>query len=271
MNRLGDMRALDIFASLEVGDRSGNAEDSIVSARGETEPVEGFFQNIFRSGVELAIFTDLPRRERGVAVKLILLTVPLLREGACAVDSREDVGRAFRGVVGLIGCDFFIGKRGHFHLNVNAVEKRSADTGKIFLDILRRAGAFLCGMSVIAAFAGVHGADQHEIRGEGDLSADTRDRDASVLEGLTEHLHCLRGEFGKLVQKKHAVVGKRDLARRGKFAAARKKAKKKQAKKLKAARKAGYDPSTGLYTLRKADRIKTVKKIKPYKPKKAKK
>ncbi len=57
----------------------------------------------------------------------------------------------------------------------------------------------------------------------------------------------------------------------GKFAAARKRAKKQQAKKLKAAKKAGYNPKTGLYTLKKADRIKTAKKIKPYKPKKAKK
>lgn len=56
-----------------------------------------------------------------------------------------------------------------------------------------------------------------------------------------------------------------------KFAAARKKAKKQQAKRLKAAKKEGYNPKTGLYTLKKADKIKTAKKIKPYKPKKAKK
>ena len=47
--------------------------------------------------------------------------------------------------------------------------------------------------------------------------------------------------------------------------------KKKQAKKLKAAKKEGYNPKTGLYVLKKADKIKTAKKIKPYKSKKAKK
>lgn len=57
----------------------------------------------------------------------------------------------------------------------------------------------------------------------------------------------------------------------GAFAAARRKAKKKQAKKLKVAKKEGYNPKTGLYVLKKADKIKTGKKIKPYKPKKAKK
>ena len=55
------------------------------------------------------------------------------------------------------------------------------------------------------------------------------------------------------------------------FAAARRKSQKKQAKKLKAAKKAGYNPKTGLYVLKKADKIKTARKIKPYKPKKAKK
>ena len=57
----------------------------------------------------------------------------------------------------------------------------------------------------------------------------------------------------------------------GKFATARRKHKKKAQKALKIAKKEGYNPSTGLYTLKKADKIKTAKKIKPYKPKKAKK
>ncbi len=70
-------------------------------------------------------------------------------------------------------------------------------------------------------------------------------------------------------EKKSGLEVYTDLV--GKFAAARKKAKKKQAKNLKAAKKAGYNPNTGLYTLKKADKIKTAKKIKPYKPKKAKK
>ncbi|MBE6652741.1 MAG: hypothetical protein E7610_04915 [Ruminococcaceae bacterium] len=57
----------------------------------------------------------------------------------------------------------------------------------------------------------------------------------------------------------------------GKFAAARRRYNKKKQKAFKVAKKKGYDPQTGLYTLKKADKIKTAKKIKPYKPKKAKK
>ena len=57
----------------------------------------------------------------------------------------------------------------------------------------------------------------------------------------------------------------------GKFVAARRRYKKKQAKALKVAVKEGYNPQTGLYSLKKADKCKMAKKVKPYKPKKVKK
>ena len=57
----------------------------------------------------------------------------------------------------------------------------------------------------------------------------------------------------------------------GKFAAARRKYKDRQKKKLKAARKMGYDPETGFYKLQKADKIKKAKRVKFKKTKKTKK
>ncbi len=68
--------------------------------------------------------------------------------------------------------------------------------------------------------------------------------------------------------KKTALESYTDLV--GKFAEARKAYKKKQKKKLKAAKKEGFDPKTGLYTLKKADKVKKIKKVKPYKAKKKK-
>ena len=57
----------------------------------------------------------------------------------------------------------------------------------------------------------------------------------------------------------------------GRFAAARKRYKKHQKKKLKAAKKVGYDPKTGFYKLQKADKLKKAKRVKFKKAKKAKK
>ena len=56
----------------------------------------------------------------------------------------------------------------------------------------------------------------------------------------------------------------------GKFAAARRRYKDRQKKKLKAARKMGYDPETGFYKLRKADKLKKAKRVKFKKAKKTK-
>ncbi len=57
----------------------------------------------------------------------------------------------------------------------------------------------------------------------------------------------------------------------GKFAAARKRYKVRADKRAKVAKKNGYNESTGLYTLKKAPKIKLAKKAKPYKAKKSKK
>ena len=54
----------------------------------------------------------------------------------------------------------------------------------------------------------------------------------------------------------------------GKFAAARRRYKKRQKRKLKAAMRAGYDPATGFYRLPKADKLKMAKRVKFKKAKK---
>ena len=70
-------------------------------------------------------------------------------------------------------------------------------------------------------------------------------------------------------QKKSGLEVYADLV--GKFAAARRKSHKKKKKNLKAAKKDGYNPATGLYVLKKDTPIKKAKPNKPYKPKKVKK
>ncbi len=70
-------------------------------------------------------------------------------------------------------------------------------------------------------------------------------------------------------EKKTALETYTELV--GKFAAARKKYKIKQKKKNKAAKRDGFDAKTGLFKLKKAEKIKLGKKAKPYKAKKKKK
>ena len=93
-------------------------------------------------------------------------------------------------------------------------------------------------------------------------------KEAAVKAAVEATLGTKTGEPA-IPHKKSGLEVYTDLV--GKFAAARKKNQKKQKKALKVAKKEGYNPQTGLYTLKKADKIKPAKKIKPYKPKTAKK
>ena len=70
-------------------------------------------------------------------------------------------------------------------------------------------------------------------------------------------------------EKKSGLEVYTDLV--AKFSAARKKNQKRKKKALKIAKKEGYNPETGLYTLKKNTPIKKAKMVKPYKPKKVKK
>lgn len=91
-------------------------------------------------------------------------------------------------------------------------------------------------------------------------------RDAAVMAAVEA---TVGSKSNAAPQKKSGLDVYTDLV--GKFATARKKSRKRNQKKLKAAKKGGYNPATGLYVLKKDTPIKKAKAYKPYKPKKAKK
>ena len=70
-------------------------------------------------------------------------------------------------------------------------------------------------MSVPAAAAGVHGANQHEAAGIDGGACGTGDLYRTVLKGLAQHFKDFFGELGQLVQKENAVVGQRNFTGTG--------------------------------------------------------
>ena len=80
-------------------------------------------------------------------------------------------------------------------------------------DGLFAAPAAAARLPVPAAFAGVHGAHEHEPAGVYRRSGGARDSYNAVLERLTHDLEHVPVVFGKLVEKQHAVVRERYLAR----------------------------------------------------------
>ena len=68
-----------------------------------------------------------------------------------------------------------------FDVDVAAVQERATDFLLVVGDSVSSATALFDGVAVEAAGAGIHGCDQHKVRGVGDCALGTRDRDNFIL------------------------------------------------------------------------------------------
>ena len=147
----------------------------------------------------------MPRRKLCITVKLFFAAVALACKGARPIYALTYSLALFSL---LLVCYLLVGKRGHLYLNVYSVEQRSAYARHIFFDICRGAGAFFRRRAEVAAFARIHGANEHKFARERELAAHARYGNASVLQRLAKHLHSGAGKFGQFVEEQHASVRK---------------------------------------------------------------
>jgi hypothetical protein len=101
----------------------------------------------------------------------------------------------------------------HLDVEVDAVEQGAAELALVARDLVRRAAAGLERRAQEATATGVHGGDQLEARRELGAPRRARDRDGSGLQRFSQGLQRGPGELGEFVEKQHAVVRQRDLAR----------------------------------------------------------
>ena len=109
---------------------------------------------------------------------------------------------------------------GDVDVHVNAVKERAREFFAIGVDLGLSAGTFVGGVAEVAAGAGVHGGDEHEVGGVGGFGAGAGDGDFLVFERLAEGFEDRAGEFGDFVEKEDAEVGEGDFAGCGVIAAA---------------------------------------------------
>ena len=112
--------------------------------------------------------------------------------------------------------------RRHFNVQVDTVEQWPGNAAEVSRHGGLRAGARACGVTVIAAWAGVHGGDEHKFTRERDRAVHARDGHNAVLKRLAQRLHGAARKLRQLIQKQHAVVCEGDLAGAGDRPAARK-------------------------------------------------
>ena len=108
----------------------------------------------------------------------------------------------------------------HFEVDVDAVEEGTGNFRHVAVNRRSCAAAFLRGMIVVTAGTGVHGGDQHKIRGIIHGVSRPADGDFAVFQRLAHHFEHRPLVFGQFVQEQDAVRGKGNLAGAGEDAAA---------------------------------------------------
>src|SRR6516165_6758564 len=95
-------------------------------------------------------------------------------------------------------------------MKIDAVEQRAREPCSIIFCAARRLPAGQFGK--MTAAARVHRSDQLEPRRVGDVPLGAGDVDAAGLQRLAERFECSAVELRELVEKKDALVGKRDFS-----------------------------------------------------------
>ena len=185
-----------MFAARQVCRRARHLDDAGAGAGGKAQPLEGEAEGVFAVAGKGAEAPHFALAHVGIGAHALAGSEPLALESAGALDARLDGGGAFGGGGGR---ELFIADRVDFYLHVDAVQQRAADAGAISVNCGRGAGAHLVGTAVVAAGAGIHAGDQHEVGGEGDGTAAARDGDAAVFQGLAQRLEGGAVVFGHFV------------------------------------------------------------------------
>lgn len=145
---------------------------------------------------------------------LALDTVPEEKRFRCTSRARLDaLPDGFGALAVRTAAQLIVGERGDFYNDVDPVHERAGELGVVGADGLFAAPAAAARLSVPAALAGVHRAHEHEPAGVYRGPGGARNGHDAVLERLTHDLEHVPVVFGQLVEKQHAVVRERYLAR----------------------------------------------------------
>src|SRR5206468_5958515 len=146
---------------------------------------------------------EVTRRHARVAVYLRVLSETLLLKLPCAHNALADGSGSF--LCAFAG-DITIFDRGHFDVQIDAVEQWTGDALPISLHLKRSATAFALQVAKIAAWTGIHRRNEHQLRGKRDAACRARHGDLPVFERLAHYFQRRSLKLGQLIEKEHAVV-----------------------------------------------------------------
>lgn len=122
---LGKVFRADPLRLIEVGDRAGDFQNAVVSARGQAEAADRHFESPLAGVVESAQRAQPANRDLRVVISAALLN------GAGTFHPMPDFGRGFAFV---FPAQLAIWNRGDLDMKVDSIEQRSTDSPQIPLN-----------------------------------------------------------------------------------------------------------------------------------------
>ena len=176
VDRLADVRRLDVALAVEVGDGAGHAQDLVV-ARGPRGPAPSS-RSCSRFWPSSSSAQNLRSWRLVMRPLSRWLSVPKRCRCTCARPAAPARASLALDVPSAVGRQLPERHRRHLDVDVDAVEQRAADPAHVALDLRRRAVAGVPRVAEVAARARVHRRDQHEagrergrVQGPGDRHA----------------------------------------------------------------------------------------------------
>ena len=105
-------------------------------------------------------------------------------------------------------------------MQIQPVQKRARDVGKIPLNTVGRTSAGMSWMSKKTAGTGIHGGNQHNVAGISSRASHSGDGHGAVFNRLPQDLHSAAAEFRELVKKQNAIMSQGEFAGSGRGPAA---------------------------------------------------
>jgi len=190
LDRLCQVSRLDPFAARQVSDGAGQLEDAVIGPGAHAQLLHGRFEQGLARSVHRAELAHLGGShvgvalQRGVAVGFHSCKACPLSLPGCfhpVADGRAWLAQAVVGQLVVLDA-------GHLDVNVDAVQQRPRDTLLVAADHAEGAGALVDRVAVIAAGAGVHRGDEHEIGRKREGAGGAGDGDDVIFHRLAQHL-----------------------------------------------------------------------------------
>jgi hypothetical protein len=97
-------------------------------------------------------------------------------------------------------------------MQINTVQKRPANLGHVFFNLLRATFARVSAISQIPTRTWIHARYKHKLSRKSGRPQGTGNCHSTFFQRLSQHLKAAAVEFWQLIEKKHAVVRHADFA-----------------------------------------------------------